>query len=179
MNREKTQADIGLGANLGDAQQTVVAAIEALRTRDGLELVAQSKLYRSEPVAAGGPDYINAVVRVLTQLSAPDLLGLLQQLERRAGRVRSYRNAPRTLDLDLLNFGQGRIWSKSLTVPHPRMRDRAFVLWPLRDIDPDLVTQSDLESVSDQRIVPIMTVASGLGGRSEGADQYRDADEPE
>ncbi len=152
MRREKIQADIGLGANLGDPQQAVLAGIEALRTSEGLEVLAQSHLYRSEPVSAGGPDYVNAVVRVFSELCAPDLLALLQHLERRAGRVRSYRNAPRTLDLDLLSFGQGRIWSKSLTVPHPRMRDRAFVLRPLRDIDPSLVTSAELERLSDQRI---------------------------
>lgn len=155
MIRDQTQADIGLGANLGDAPQTISSAIEALSASPGVVLLARSRLYRSEPVAAGGPDYVNAVVRVLTSLSAPNLLDVLQQLELRAGRVRSYRNAPRTLDLDLLHFGQGRIWSKCLTVPHPRMRERAFVLWPLRDIDASMVTQADLTRVSDQRITPL------------------------
>ena len=89
---------------------------------------------------------------VSTRLTAPDLLLALQQLEQRAGRERPYRNAPRTLDLDLLLYGDARIDSPSLTVPHPRMMERAFVLIPLAEIAPDLVPAAALAAVAGQRI---------------------------
>jgi 2-amino-4-hydroxy-6-hydroxymethyldihydropteridine diphosphokinase len=113
---------------------------------------AASPLYRSAPVDSSGPDYINAVLQISTRLSAPALLAQLHQLERGAGRERPYRNAPRTLDLDLLLYGAARIDSPTLTVPHPRMRQRAFVLRPLADIAPALVSAQELQAVSDQVI---------------------------
>lgn len=153
--REPVTACIGLGANLGDAQATVRHALAALGALDGVTLLRASSLYRSAPVDAGGPDYINAVALVRTTLSAPDLLVALQGLEQAAGRERPYRNAPRTLDLDLLSYGTGRIASATLAVPHPRMRERAFVLVPLAEVAPDLVDANDLAAVADQRIEPL------------------------
>ncbi|HEY8358747.1 MAG TPA: 2-amino-4-hydroxy-6-hydroxymethyldihydropteridine diphosphokinase, partial [Ramlibacter sp.] len=104
---------------------------------------------------AGGPDYINAVAVVETRLDAVELLGALQELERSAGRERPYRNAPRTLDLDLLLYGAARIASAALTVPHPRMRERAFVLLPLAEVMPAAVAAVDLAAVASQRIAPL------------------------
>ena len=101
---------------------------------------------------AAGPDYLNAVVALETRLSAPALLDALQALELQAGRERPYRNAPRTLDLDVLLYGSARIESARLTVPHPRMLLRAFVLRPLAEIAPDLVSANQLEAVRDQTI---------------------------
>ena len=130
----------------------MASAIDALNRLPDTRLEARSHLYRSAPVDAQGPDFINAVAAVSTRLTAPDLLLALQQLEQRAGRERPYRNAPRTLDLDLLLYGDARIDSPSLTVPHPRMMERAFVLIPLAEIAPDLVPAAALAAVAGQRI---------------------------
>ena len=145
-------AYVALGANLGDAAAVVASAIDALNRLADTRLEARSHLYRSAPVDAQGPDFINAVAAVSTRLTAPDLLLALQQLEQRAGRERPYRNAPRTLDLDLLLYGDACIDSPSLTVPHPRMMERAFVLIPLAEIAPDLVPAAALAAVAGQRI---------------------------
>lgn len=141
---------VALGANLGDAPQTVQGAMAALGRLPGTTLVKQSSLYRTAPVDSTGPDYINAVVEIATQLTAPALLAELQALEQAAGRERPYRNAPRTLDLDILLYGGGHIASPTLTVPHPRMRERAFVLVPLAEIAPGLVGPGELERVAGQ-----------------------------
>jgi 2-amino-4-hydroxy-6-hydroxymethyldihydropteridine diphosphokinase len=129
---------VGLGANLGDATATVRAALQALDEMPGTRCVARSSLYRSAPIDAQGADYINAVAQLQTELSPAALLEALQAIEARFGRERPYRNAPRTLDLDLLLYGQRRIVTPALTVPHPRMHERAFVLVPLAEIAPDL-----------------------------------------
>ncbi len=153
--REPLIATIGLGANLGDARQAVQEAIRAIAGLEHCQLHAASPLYRSAPVDSSGPDYFNAVLQISTRLSAPDLLTRLHQLERGAGRERPYRNAPRTLDLDILLYGAARIDSPTLTVPHPRMRQRAFVLRPLADIAPTLVSAQELQAVSEQVIEKI------------------------
>ena len=150
--REPVIATIGLGANLGDARQAVQEAMQAIAKFEQCQLHAASPLYRSAPVDSSGPDYVNAVLQIATCLSAPELLALMHQLERGAGRERPYRNAPRTLDLDLLLYGAGHIDRPALTVPHPRMRQRAFVLRPLADIAPALVSWQELQAVSDQVI---------------------------
>lgn len=150
MEREPVIACVGIGANLGDAAQAVRQAIEDIAALPRTTLAKRSSLYRTAPVDAGGPDYVNAVVEIRTGLSAPELLAQLQQLERQAGRDRPYRNAPRTLDLDLLLYGSARIESERLTVPHPRMQERAFVLIPLAEIAPHLVGAAQLASVASQ-----------------------------
>jgi 2-amino-4-hydroxy-6-hydroxymethyldihydropteridine diphosphokinase len=114
--------------------------------------VRSSSLYRTAPHEADGPDFINAVVQIETRLAALDLLEHLQQLEADAGRERPFRNAPRTLDLDVLLYGFERIETARLAVPHPRMHERAFVLVPLAEIAPALVTDGQLASVSGQRM---------------------------
>ena len=148
--REPVTAYLALGANLGDAQATVRAAIEAIAASPACRLRQRSSLYRTAPVDAGGPDYINAVVEIDTTLTAPSLLHLLQALELQAGRERSYRNAPRTLDIDILLFGDARMASASLELPHPRMWGRAFVLVPLAQIAPQRVSGGQLQAVADQ-----------------------------
>lgn len=130
------RASIGIGANLGDAATQVVEAITAIAALPHTRLTAQSSLFASAPVDADGDDYVNAVVQVDTELTALALLQALQSLELQAGRERAYRNAPRTLDLDLLLYGSQQIASPELVVPHPRMSGRAFVLIPLLQIDP-------------------------------------------
>lgn len=131
-------AYIGIGANLGDARDNVQQAIAALATVPQTQLTAQSSLFRTAPIAADGDDYINAVAQLRTSLSAETLLQELLQLEQNFGRERAYLNAPRTLDLDLLLYANQIITTPTLTVPHPRMTTRAFVLIPLLQIDPFL-----------------------------------------
>jgi 2-amino-4-hydroxy-6-hydroxymethyldihydropteridine diphosphokinase len=150
--RESVTACIALGANLGDARQTVLQAMQDIGQIAGCQIIAASRLYRTAPWQAQGPDFVNAVVKVVTTLTGPDLLSALQALEQAAGRERPYTNAPRTLDLDILLYGAGRIDSPALTIPHPRMMQRAFVLRPLADVWPDGVTQQDLQRVQDQAI---------------------------
>lgn len=152
MTREPVPAWVALGANLGDAPQAVRDAIAAIGRLPGTTVEKQSSLYRTAPVDSSGPDYINAVVEIATTLTAPALLVALQAIEQAAGRERPYRNAPRTLDLDILLYGQAGISSPTLTIPHPRMYERAFVLVPLAEIAPAMVTGEQLESVAGQGI---------------------------
>jgi 2-amino-4-hydroxy-6-hydroxymethyldihydropteridine diphosphokinase len=158
--RAPVTAYIGLGANLGDPLAALQGALQGLAQLPATQLRRSSRIYRSAPVDAGGPDYFNAVAELATGLAAPDLLAHLQALERAAGRERPYRNAPRTLDLDLLLYGGASIWSATLVVPHPRLRERAFVLLPLQELAPALVQARDLERVAGQRIAPLPPASS-------------------
>ncbi len=154
-------AYIGLGANLGDAVTTIQAACEAIARLTQTTETARSQLYRSAPIDSSGPDYINAVMAVRTRLGAAELLSQLQAIEREHGRERPYRNAPRSLDLDLLLYGDDVIELPQLRVPHPRMHERAFVLRPLADIAPSLSIPGRgalaplLARVADQRVTPV------------------------
>lgn len=130
------RAFIGIGANLGDAQGAVQRAILQLGKLPQTTLTAQSSLFRTAPIDAQGDDYINAVAQIDTALAPEQLLAELQVLENEAGRERPYQNAPRTLDLDILLYGRQQIATPTLTVPHPRMTQRAFTLIPLLQIDP-------------------------------------------
>jgi 2-amino-4-hydroxy-6-hydroxymethyldihydropteridine diphosphokinase len=150
LERSPVVATVGLGANLGNPQAALAGAMASIAAVEGVKLVAQSAFYRSAPIDSSGPDYVNAVIQLHTTLSAPALLAQLQTIEQGAGRERPYRNAPRTLDLDLLLFGDAHIQSPALTVPHPRMWQRAFVLLPLAEIAPALVSAVQLDSVKDQ-----------------------------
>lgn len=132
------RAFVGVGANLGDAVSTVRAALLALDALPDTRRVASSSLYRSAPVEAAGPDFINAAAELQTMLPPLALLRALQAIEQAFGRVRSVRNAPRTLDLDLLDYGGMVLHGDELTLPHPRAHLRAFVLRPLAEIEPRL-----------------------------------------
>ena len=155
---QPVRAYVAIGANLGEAQASVRQAMDALDQLAQTCVAQRSSLYRTAPIIGGpagsdaGPDYINAVVALDTSLPALELLDQLQTLEQAAGRERPYRDAPRTLDLDLLLYGQSRIDSPMLTVPHPRMWQRAFVLVPLAEIAPGLVSPVQLAAVADQAI---------------------------
>lgn len=129
---------VGIGANLGDAQANVLDALARLARQGGSTLLHTSSLYRTAPIDSSGDDYINAVACLDTSLAPHDLLAALQAIEQAHGRERPYYNAPRTLDLDLLLYGDEVIASPTLTVPHPRMHERAFVLQPLLEIAPDI-----------------------------------------
>lgn len=157
-----TQAFVALGANLGDPVATVRAAIAALRALAGTRFLVASSLYRTAPVGLQHqPDFINAVAMLEVDnaiLPAPTFLEQLFAIEANFGRVRSIRNAPRTLDLDLLLYGDQQCDHPGLTLPHPRMTERAFVLAPLAEIVPGLVIPgrgalSGLRAaVADQRV---------------------------
>jgi 2-amino-4-hydroxy-6-hydroxymethyldihydropteridine diphosphokinase len=129
---------VGLGANLGDAHATLHAALSELAALPHTQLVARSSTYRTAPVDAGGPDFLNAVAELSTALEPHELLLRLQAIEQAHGRQRPYRNAPRTLDLDLLGYGQRVLDTPTLTLPHPRAHQRAFVLQPLAELAPGL-----------------------------------------
>jgi len=150
--RHGVTAYIGLGANLGDPEAALRTALAGLQQTPGIVALRASAFYRSAPVDATGPWFLNAVAEVVTTLTAPALLDVLQALEQAAGRERPYRNAPRTLDLDLLLYGDGRITSPRLTLPHPRMAQRAFVLRPLWELAPDRVDEAALAALADQPI---------------------------
>ena len=153
----RVTAYIALGANLGDAVQTVRDAIQSINDLPQVQVTQQSSLYKtaameSLPGAPKSPDYINAVIEISCHQPAYLLLEQLQKIEQKAGRNRPYLNAPRTLDLDILLYGDVQIQTETLTVPHPRMWQRAFVLVPLAEIAPELVSAERLEAVKGQGI---------------------------
>ena len=132
-------AYIGIGANLGDALANVADALDRLARLPASRLLAQSSTYRTAPIDSSGDDYVNAVACIDTTLAAPALLAALHAIELAHGRERPYRNAPRTLDLDILLYGDATVDLPHLHVPHPRMLERAFVLVPLLEIAPDVL----------------------------------------
>jgi 2-amino-4-hydroxy-6-hydroxymethyldihydropteridine diphosphokinase len=136
-----TRAYVGLGANLGDRERTVREAVAALGDEEGIEVITVSALRETEPVGVGEqPLFLNAAAALETTLGASELLDRLLAVEQRFGRVRvPGEHGPRTLDLDLLLFGEERIEEPGLTVPHPRLHERRFVLEPLAELDPGLV----------------------------------------
>lgn len=152
------RAYVGLGANLGDAAGTVQAALAALSAAPGVRLVAASSLFRTAPIDATGPDFFNAVAALDCTVAAEALLDALQSIETHFGRQRPYRNAPRTLDLDLLLYGDAVMDTPRLILPHPRAHQRAFVLAPLAELVPGLqlpghgTVERLLAGVADQPI---------------------------
>lgn len=152
---------VGLGANLGDTTAALDQAEQALAALPATRVLAISPRYRSAPVQASGPDFLNAVVELATDLQPAPLLAALHAIEAAHGRQRPYLNAPRTLDLDLLLYGQRVCSEAALCLPHPRLHERAFVLVPLLELAPDLQhpllgpLQGFRQSVSDQALVPL------------------------
>lgn len=149
------RAYVGLGANLGQPDRAVFRALKELGQLPDTRLLAHSRLYRSAPVDAGGPDYVNAVAALCTRLDPLALLQRLQALEQAAGRTRPYRHAPRSLDLDLLLYGEAQIDTPELQLPHPRMHQRAFVLRPLAELAPERVSAQALQAVQGQDCAPL------------------------
>ena len=128
---------IALGSNLGNSEQTIDTALTRLDQIDGMEVVARSHLYKTAPVGPPQPDYINACAIVRTHFSPEQVLKVLLTTEASFGRIRRERWGPRTLDLDLLLYADLVLDTPTLTLPHPRMHERAFVLVPLEEIAPD------------------------------------------
>ncbi|MGH8691676.1 MAG: 2-amino-4-hydroxy-6-hydroxymethyldihydropteridine diphosphokinase [Burkholderiales bacterium] len=153
MTRRLTIAYVGIGSNLEEPRAQVLQAFEELDSLPHSRVVKRSSLYRSAPLGhAAQPEFINAVAQIETGLPAERLLAELQQLEARHGRKRSFPNAPRTLDLDLLLYGELSLDLPALKIPHPRMHERAFVLRPLLEISPELPFKASLEACAGQKI---------------------------
>ena len=150
--RDPVVGVVAVGANLGDAKTQVLHAIEALGQLPWSRCLRVSSLYRTAPFQAQGPDFINAVVLLETSLTAPELLRALHRLEQAAGRERPYLNAPRTLDLDLVSYGDATVVSPELVLPHPRWHERAFVVCPLQEVAPERVSATVLAAVAGQTI---------------------------
>ncbi|RDU95026.1 2-amino-4-hydroxy-6-hydroxymethyldihydropteridine diphosphokinase [Trinickia dinghuensis] len=175
-----TVAYLGLGANLGDARQSLKDAVVCLAQQHAVTVLAKSSLYRTAPIDANGDDYYNLVVKLETSMSATVLLALCHRIEHHFGRERPFRNAPRTLDIDIVLYGEARIDEPDLVIPHPRAFERAFVLVPLVEIDPDIAipgrgrADALLPAVADQRIEKVKTcrcamadaLAAAQGGKS-------------
>ncbi|MFA5388270.1 MAG: 2-amino-4-hydroxy-6-hydroxymethyldihydropteridine diphosphokinase [Candidatus Omnitrophota bacterium] len=126
---------IGIGSNLGDRRKYIDSAIDKLRETSSIEVKKVSGIYETEPI--GGPKqgrYLNGAIEIETGLKPRELLTRLQDIEKELGRIRTVRNAPRTIDLDILLYGEDNIDEPGLKIPHPRMRDREFVMKPLKEI---------------------------------------------
>lgn len=170
-----TVAYLGLGANLGDAKQSLKDAVISLAQRPGIIVLAKSSLYRTAPIDAEGDDFYNCVVAVGTLLPPAKLLTLVQSVEHEFGRERPYRNAPRTLDIDILLYGDEQIDEKfneridgasgesTLTIPHPRLTQRAFALVPLLELDASVIIPGQgsaadfVHQLADQAIEVVTT----------------------
>ena len=150
---------IALGSNLGDSRDTLEQALASLTEAEGVRLLARSSWYRSAPIGPVQPDYVNGCALLEVELAPEPLLDLLQATEQRFGRVRAERWGPRTLDLDLILYGEQRISSERLEVPHPRMAERAFVLLPLLEIAPDWI-----DPRSGRRVRELAAALEDLGG---------------
>jgi 2-amino-4-hydroxy-6-hydroxymethyldihydropteridine diphosphokinase len=153
-----TVAFVGIGSNLEQPLEQVRAAFMELDALPHTRVVKRSSLYRTAPLGhAAQPDFVNAVAQLETGLPAERLLSVLQEIEQRHGRTRSFPNAPRTLDLDLLLYGELQLRTPALTVPHPSMHERAFVLEPLVEIAPEVTipgrgpAKALLDTLKDQR----------------------------
>ena len=129
---------VGLGSNLGDREATLLRAERILAARQDIDVIARSALYATAPVGPPQPDYLNAALRLETELSPRELLDVLLEIERLLGRVRAERWGPRTLDLDILFWTGGEVDEPGLRVPHPRLAERAFAVAPLLDVAPEL-----------------------------------------
>lgn len=157
------KAYVALGANLGQAQQALKDVIDRINEEDEVAVIKTSSFYKTTPIDSSGPDYINAVIEIKTELTAEQLLHRLLEIEKEFGRVRpvGIHNAPRTMDLDLLLFEDEVRQSEFLTLPHPRMHERAFVLVPLCEIDAEVhipgkgLAKEFLSAVKDQKIEKI------------------------
>lgn len=152
MSASPVLACVALGANLGDALATLQQAFSDMGGLPDTQLLKASSFYRSAPYEAQGPDFINAVALLQTQLSALDLLHALQALELKSGRERPFKNAPRTLDLDIIFYADLALATPELTLPHPRWQERAFVLLPLAEVWPERVAPAQLAAVQHQAI---------------------------
>ena len=136
--KQPHQSFLGLGANIEEPKTQIATAIQTLSNHEHIEVVKVSSLYESEAIGPPQPNFINAVAEINTHVSAETLLALLQAIELEQGRKREQHWGPRTLDIDILLFDQVQLTSRHLTIPHPEMKHRAFVIKPLIEIAPKL-----------------------------------------
>ena len=159
-----TIAYVALGANLGDPLKALPEVIDVIGAVEGIKVTGRSRFYSTAPIDSSGPDYTNAVIRIETTIEPEALLQTLLAIEKDFGRQRpvGIHNAPRTMDLDLLLYGDVEMASQTLILPHPRMHERAFVLVPLADIDETVEIARKgrlkdlLPTVADQMIRPLV-----------------------
>jgi 2-amino-4-hydroxy-6-hydroxymethyldihydropteridine diphosphokinase len=161
-------AAIALGCNLGDCVTTLEGALTQLDAMPGVRLLARSAWYRSAPVGPPQPDYLNGCALLEVLLEPEALLDRLQEIEAHFGRVRAERWGPRTLDLDLILFGGRQLTSARLELPHPRLRERAFVLVPLAEIAPDWI-----DPVSGRNVAELAAALTDRGGLERLAETER------
>ena len=148
MTDSNTLAYLGLGTNLGDRESYLAQALKELVGLPTIEIAAVSSIYETAPVGlTDQPDFLNLVVSVRTTLSPRELMDALLHIENKMGRVRTVRWGPRVIDLDLLLFGDVRVEVPGLSVPHPRLRERSFVLIPLAEIAPDLILPGEKTTI--------------------------------
>lgn len=145
---EAVRCYLGLGSNLGERLANLRRAVDLLGGSPGIRVLRSSRVYETDPVGPPQPDYLNAVVEVETTLPARELLRACLDVERELGRVRAERWGPRIVDVDVLTYGDETIDEPGLTVPHPRMHERDFVLVPLADLDPGAVAAAGPAEVS-------------------------------
>lgn len=157
-SRKRARSAIALGSNLGDSLTILTDALNSLAHTPDVTLTAKSSWYQTEPVGPPQPDYLNGCALLDVQMTPQELLGTLLKVEAQFGRVREGRNAPRTLDLDLLLFDDLILDTSNLQVPHPRMRERAFVLVPLAEIAPNWI-----EPVSGKAIAQLVQTVDCSG----------------
>ena len=129
---------LGIGSNLGNRSENIKIAIECLEHTKGIKVKKVSSLSESKPQKASGPDYLNGVIKIETKNSPKDLLAILKKCEQGLGRVRTFKNAPRVIDLDILLYDEEIVDEAQLKIPHPRMFERDFVMKPLLEIEPQL-----------------------------------------
>jgi 2-amino-4-hydroxy-6-hydroxymethyldihydropteridine diphosphokinase len=154
---------IGLGSNLDNPKQQILSALEAIGGLSDTTLLRRSRLYQSKAIGPPGqPDYINSVCEIRTTLEPLELLEKLQHIEQKHGRVRKERWGPRTLDLDILLLGLVNMQHQQLVIPHPQIANRSFVLQPLLDLIPALITASGQRKDGIAR--PIQSLLDSLGG---------------
>ena len=127
---------VGIGSNLGNRLDNINKAIEYLKAIDGISIDKVSSIIETKPQNANGPDYLNAAIKLATNILPKDLLSILQECEKSLGRVKTFKNAPRTIDLDILFYGNEAINTPELTIPHPKIHERDFVMTPLKEINP-------------------------------------------
>jgi 2-amino-4-hydroxy-6-hydroxymethyldihydropteridine diphosphokinase len=147
-------AYVGLGSNLGDRMANLQQAVALLGRTEGVSVLRSSRVYETDPVGPPQPDYLNAVIEVATSIPADALLRACLRVEAEMGRVRAERWGPRVIDLDLLAYGRESVEEPGLSVPHPRMHERLFVLAPLLELeaDPHLPGGRDMASLRLGRV---------------------------
>lgn len=143
----RTRAYLGIGSNLGERLGYLQGAVDGLAATPGIDVVAVSPVYETDPIGPEQPDYLNAVVEVETRLTPRELLAACQRCEEEADRVRGVRWGPRTLDVDIVLYGDETVDEPDLRIPHPRWRERDFVLAPLCDLGHPAVTRRDWNGV--------------------------------